>query len=138
MPPIETPATCAAEMPEVVQQADGVLGHVRERVRRAGATGECLDDVGPPDPMLAQLRRTTGVAVVVADDEEPVVGQAGAELAVPPTHRAAEAHDQQDGGIVRRTERLVTELDARLQVGELFAAAQPRELTSRSRRVSTS
>ena len=108
---------------EMVEQADRVRGHVRKRVGRAGTTGECPDDVGSGDPMLAQLRRTTSVAVVVADDEEPVIGKAVAELAVPPAHRAAEAHDQQDGGVVSRSERLVTKINAGCEVGKLFAGS---------------
>ena len=69
IPPIDTPTTCADVEPEVVEQPEGVVGHVAERVRR-------------PDPRPANARtsaarhparrprRATGVAVVVADHEE--------------------------------------------------------------------
>ena len=57
-------------------------------------------------------RGAAGVAVVVADHEEARVGQQPAELRVPPGHRAAEPHHQQQrvaGGVA---EGLVAELDA--------------------------
>ena len=99
---------------EVVQQAEGVVGHVVERVRRPGraaAADEGLHEHPPGDPARGP-RGAAGVAVVVADHEEPAVGQRLAELRAPPGHRAAEPHHQQQrlaGGVA---ERLVAELEA--------------------------
>ena len=49
--------------------------------------------------------RSAGVAVVVADDEPPAVGEHLAEASVPPEHRPADTHDEEDrrvGGVAER------------------------------------
>ena len=67
--------------------------------------------VGAPDPLL-DLGGAAGVAVVEADDVEAARGEHPAEVRVPPGHRAAEPHHQQQrlaGGVA---EGLVAQLDA--------------------------
>ena len=59
---------------------------------------------------LGDPRGTAGVAVVVADDVEACPGQAGAEVLVPPDHRPAQAHHQQQRVGVGRAEGLVADL----------------------------
>jgi hypothetical protein len=55
--------------------------------------------------------RLPGVAVVVADDEPAAGLQPRAEGVLPPVHRRARAHDEQDRRVGRVTERLDAELD---------------------------
>jgi hypothetical protein len=55
--------------------------------------------------------RAAGVAVVVPDHETPAAGEHPAEALLPPEHRAAEAHDEEDRRIGRIAERLRAELD---------------------------
>jgi hypothetical protein len=50
--------------------------------------------------------------VVVADDEPSPLGEHPAEAFVPPQHRRAESHDEQDRRVGRVAERLGAELDA--------------------------
>ena len=108
---------------EVVEQPDGVDGEVVDRVRRPAAAERGADDVALGDPVLAQLRRATGIPVVVPDDEETTIGQHLAERRIPPVHGAAETHDQQDRRVVGLAERLVAEVDARGQRGELLSGS---------------
>ena len=58
-------------------------------------------------------RGAAGVAVVEADHEEAALGQHPAQLGVPPGHRAAEPHHQQQRLAVGVAEGLVADLDAR-------------------------
>jgi hypothetical protein len=83
--------------PVSVEHARSVGGEVRARV--AGAAGRIGD-------------RSAGVAVVVADHEPPALGEHPAEALLPPEHRAAEAHDQEDRRIRPVAEGLGAELDA--------------------------
>ena len=96
-------------------------GRAARRRRRPGRRGEygartrvpanARTSVRPADPAL-EHRGAAGVAVVVADDVEAGAGQALAQLGVPPGHRPAEAHHQQQRVVVGVAEGLVAELDA--------------------------
>ena len=83
--------------PVRVEDAAGVRHQVGAGVRRA--------------PRLVG-HRAAGVAVVVADDEAAALGQPPAEALLPPEHRRADAHHQEDGRVARIAERLRAELDA--------------------------
>jgi hypothetical protein len=56
--------------------------------------------------------RSSRVPVVVADHEAPFRGQQAAEALLPPEHRWADAHDQENGRVGGATEGLRTELGA--------------------------
>ena len=121
MPPIETPVTWALLDAEVVEQPDGVVGHVAQRVGQLGLTAhEPTDDIAAMTALAAQLGRATDVAVVEADHVEAALGELLAELRCPPGQRPGEAHDQQQRRIIGVAERVVAELDAGLERGELF------------------
>ena len=62
-----------------VQDAQRVLGQVGERVAR---------------PPRREVRRSTGVAVVVADHEPAAGRDPFAQLGFPPQHRRGRSHDQ--------------------------------------------
>ena len=120
MPPIEMPDHVRAR-----RGRDGRAGRTRPRPCRRGCTAG--DRRGPGsshehpavDPAL-RTRRAAGVAVVVADHEEPAVGEHPAERRVPPGHRASEPHHQQQRLRRRVAERLVAELHAAGQGRELL------------------
>ena len=63
-------------------------------------------------------RGAAGVAVVVADDVEAGRGEPDAEVVVPPDHRPAEAHHQQQRVAVDRAEGLVADLHLGADRGE--------------------
>jgi hypothetical protein len=67
-----------------------------------------------PDELCRALARGAlpGVAVVVADDEEAPLGKLVADPLVPPDHRPAEPHDQQQRFATGVAEGLVTDPDA--------------------------
>ena len=96
---------------EVVEQRDGVAGQVGHRVRRPRATGR----EGAHQLVAADRRRDpgrpAGVAVVVAHDVEAGACQLLAERLVPPRHRAAQPHHQEQRLVVGVAEGLVAELD---------------------------
>ena len=95
-PPAETPTTWAAGIPY------------------ASRTPAASDQVGAGVRRVPRLvgHRSAGVAVVVADDEAAALGQHPAEALLPPEHRRADAHHQEDGRVARIAERLRAELDA--------------------------
>ena len=58
MPPIETPHDVRRLEPEVVEQPEGVVGHVRQGVRRPHALpGEGPDQRAAGDPARTRLER---------------------------------------------------------------------------------
>src|SRR5882757_3944955 len=69
IPPIEAPTTPAQQLP-----------------RRGRAHG-------------LEVRRSPGVAIVVADDEEAPVDQRAAEVLVPADHLRPQPHDQEHCGV---------------------------------------
>ena len=111
MPPIEMPATCADSRPRWSIRA--TASPARSDIEYGAFT------LRPPKARTSWLRLTrarirrgaTGVAVVVADDVEALGREQHAELVVPPRHRAAEAHDEQERLAAGIAERLVAELD---------------------------
>jgi hypothetical protein len=64
--------------------------------------------------------RPAGVAVVEADDVKAAIGEAPAEVLVPPDHLDAEAHDQENRWVGRRAEGLVAEPDSPAHVCEFL------------------
>ena len=111
MPPIDTPTTWAASRPRWSSRPKRVGGQVAQRVRRAHTpAGEGAHQHGPADT-AGHLGGPAGVAVVVADDEEATLGEQPAERRVPPGHRPAQAHHQQQRLAVGVAEGLVAELD---------------------------
>ena len=103
---------------EVVEQGDGVGGHVASaygaRTRRPAKARTSIDRVTRPP----HLGGPAGVAVVVADDVEAALGEHPAELRVPPGHRAAQPHHQQQRLAVGVAEGLVAQLDPGCARGE--------------------
>ena len=96
---------------EVVEQRDGVAGQVGHRVRRPRTTGrEGAHELVAPD-RRRDPRRPAGVAVVVAHDVEARARELLAERLVPPRHRAAQAHHEEQRLVVGVAEGLVAELD---------------------------
>src|SRR4051812_45082834 len=61
--------------------------------------------------------------MVVAHDVASTLGQAAAELGLPPHHRLCPTCDQQDGGVRQPTERFQTQLDSIAQVEQPLAHA---------------
>ena len=95
---------------EVVEQADRVVGHVRERV--GGTTDAPGDELASGRRRrVGEVRRAAAVAVVEADDMEAAAGEPLAELLGPGDHLEAQPDDEQQGGVARVAERLVAELD---------------------------
>ena len=82
---------------ERVEHADRVRAEVLGRV--PGRAGWIAD-------------RLPGVAVVVADDVPRPGRQARAEVVLPPVHRGARPHDEQDRRVGRAAEGLDAEIDA--------------------------
>ena len=82
-----------------------------EGVEDAGRVGDQVGAGVFRAPRLIR-DRSASVPVVVADHEAPSFGQQPAEALLPPEHRCADAHDQEDGRIGGAAERLRTELDA--------------------------
>jgi hypothetical protein len=79
---------CAFQV-EGVEQADRVRGQISQRV--LWSTRLIAD-------------RSTGVAVVVADDESGGSCETLAELVLPPEHRSGRSVDKQDRGVCRIAE----------------------------------
>ena len=79
-------------------------------------------------------RRSAGVAVVVTDHEPPTVGEAPAELLLPPQHRCADAHDEKHRRIGGIAERLRAQLDPAGRDEALGHAAPRSRLWLRLRR----
>ena len=90
MPPIDTPMTCARVDLQVVEHGDRIGGHVAHRV---GA------------PTLVELGRQAHVAVVEADDEEPLGRELLAPLGPVVDALTAEPVDQQQRGVARDRRR---------------------------------
>jgi len=93
-------------------QEAGVRDFIRKRVAvqdRGGVGDEVTARVFRPSRLVGD--RPADVAVVVADHVPASVGQQPAEALVPPEHRGADPHDEEDGGIGRVPERLGAELD---------------------------
>src|SRR5687767_6360555 len=86
-------------------------GREAVRVEHTRSVGDQVA-AGVPGPARLIADRSTGVAMVVADHESPAVGEHRAEILLPPEHRAADAHDEEDRRVGRDAERLRTELDA--------------------------
>ena len=80
-------------------------------VEHAGGVG---DHVGAGVPGVSRLvgDRAAGVAVVVADHEPPAVGEHPAERLLPPEHRRADPHHEEDWRVGRIAEGLRAELNA--------------------------
>lgn len=76
--------------PVAVEHAEDVLDGVLEGVARSSG---------------GIFRRKTGVALVIADDEATMLGQAQTEALTPPQHRRHPAHNQNDGRARRVAER---------------------------------
>ena len=102
MPRWSSRPTASAAMSDSVYGTSG-SGLARQRGAQHGAQVD-LDSV--------ELRRQPAVAVVEADHEVPAVGELLAEGVLPGDHLSREAHDQEEGGVLRRPEGLVFELDA--------------------------
>jgi hypothetical protein len=93
------------------RDADQVRGRDLVGVEHAGGVG---DQVIAGVPGTARLvgDRSPRVAMVVADQEPPAVGEHPAEPLLPPEHRGADPHDQEDRRIPRIAEGLGAEPDA--------------------------
>jgi hypothetical protein len=96
--------------PEMIHQADGVIGHVAEVVGR-GATVADGHRQHIRHPRRLDPARAADVAVVEADDAEAALGQRRAELLGPGDHLGRQAHHQQQRLAVRVAHLLVAELD---------------------------
>ena len=83
--------------PEGIQDADHVVHEVVARVLGRS---------------WFVAHRPSGVPMVVADDEPPSRREALAELVLPPIHRRAGAHDQEDRGVAGVTEAVDADVDA--------------------------
>src|SRR4051794_12017726 len=79
-------------------------------VEHAGDVG---NEVGAAVAGASQLvgDRTPGVAVVIADHEPSATREQLTEVFLPPEHRRADAHDEQDRRVNRVAERLRAQLD---------------------------
>ena len=114
IPPIDAPTTWAASMPRAssrptqsLAMSDSVYGHVRHRL----AGQRRLERALPVDGDAVELRRQPAVAVVEADHVAPAGGEQLAELGVPARQLHDEAGDEQHGGSVGRSERLVLDVE---------------------------
>jgi hypothetical protein len=98
---------------EVVAQAPRVGGHVEQGVRRLdGVALQQPDDRAGRVDVGVDLGREPDVAVVEAHDEEAPVGEALAELGVPPDQLGAETSHEDERRVLGLAEGLVLELDA--------------------------
>ncbi len=104
---------------ERVDQADGVVGHVLERVGIVGKPPG--DDLRQGRRPAFDVRREADVAVVEPDHVKAARSELLAEIVPPGDHLRAESHDQQCGGIGGVAEALVTKGDPAAYVSELFA-----------------
>jgi hypothetical protein len=81
--------------PQVVEEAEGVVGQVGQGVRHAHpAAGRGPEERGSSHPADAAAR-AAGIAVVEADHVEAATGEHPAQLVVPPGHGPAQPHHQQ-------------------------------------------
>ena len=115
--------------PEVegIEEADGVVGHVGDRVRRVlAAQGEAAHLGDGRRRQAIEVGGAPDVAVVVTDDVVAVGGQVPAQVLGPGDHLGAEAHDQQQRHVGRVTEGLVRDLDVVADPDALFAVEQRR------------
>ncbi len=114
IPPIDAPSTWAALHAEVVQEADGVGGHVGERVRHrwerlvGQRRGHHRTDVDL-DPIEGGGQ--PGVPVVEPDDVATTGRQLLAEAVIPGDQLGREPSDEEEGGVVGRAEGLELQLD---------------------------
>ncbi len=109
------PHYVGGSMAQGVEEPDGVLRHVRERVGgRDGPAGhgrgERLDRVGRPQ--VVQVGGQADVAVVEPDHPVAPVGQLGAEVGRPCRHLGAQAHYQEHRRVGRVAELLVLDGDS--------------------------
>jgi hypothetical protein len=93
---VEQPHRVAGQVGECVGDTRGVAAQHRHDVGRAG---------------VVEVRGEPDVAVVEADDVQPPLGQAAAEVVGPPDHLGGQAHDEQDRWIAGLAEGLVRDLD---------------------------
>ncbi len=98
---------------ERIEQADGIVRHGRQRVRRLdrlafGVLDEQRHDVRG---IALRLGRQPDVTVVESDHPEPAIEEFGDEARGPQGHLGAQPHDQQQRGSVVGAEALVTDLD---------------------------
>ena len=103
---------------QAVEQPDGVLRHVRQRV--AGYLAGVAQQLGKRRRRPLQMGRAPDVAVVEAHHIQPARGELPAEVLLPGDHLRAQAHDQQRRRILRVAKRLVTEGDPPAHVAELL------------------
>ena len=114
IPPIDAPDDVGGGDLESVEQADAVVGHVRQRVRHVRhrpAGQRRLQRCLPVGRGSIELCRQAAVTVVEADDVAPTGRDLPAELGVPARQLDHETSDQQHGWIVGRPERLVLDVD---------------------------
>jgi hypothetical protein len=100
---------------QVIEQPDRVGRHVGEQVGGRGrATREGLHQlVHHLDALVDRdLGRQADIAVVEPDHVEAAVDEALAQLDVPRHQLGAEAHHEEERGILRIAEGLVLDLDA--------------------------
>ena len=99
---------------EGVEEADRIVGHVRQRVGHVGQVAAAEDRVEHDhrlDLLAVEVRRQSAVPVVEADHVATTLGQRLAQLEVPGDELGREAHHQEQRRIARRPERLVLDLD---------------------------
>ena len=108
---------------EVVEQRDGVVSHVVERVRGVGQSprGDAEHHLPAGGDRRVDLRRETDIAVVEADHPEAALHEALDELQRPCDELPAETHDEQEGFGVGVAVDLVLEGDA-VHVGRSHAS----------------
>ena len=99
---------------ERVEQADDVVGHVAQQIRRRDRLAlhrrhERGLDIG--DSGVGEPGRLADVAVVEADHVVAATGEGGAEVVVPGDHLRRQAHDENQRRRRRVAEGIEAELD---------------------------
>ena len=103
---------------QAVQQADGIAGHVFQRIGRAHRQAERRGSHGQQQVAALASRRAprkAAIAIVEAHDAVAARHQAAAEVVRPARQLHAQPHDEQDGRLPRVAERLV--FDVRFSLG---------------------
>jgi hypothetical protein len=112
--------------PPARRDADQVRGREAVGVQHAGRV-VVEGGAGVLRPARLVGRRAAGVAMVVADHEAAALGEHPAEALVPPEHRRAGPHDQQQWRIPRVAKGLRAELHA-VRFDHPFGQLEPRDL----------
>ena len=101
IPPSDSPRTWAASISCIIEDRNGVGGHVRQHVALASRASRRVSEMG----------RQADIAIVEAQHPQPVIDEPLAPRLIEGDALATAPVDHHQRRVVRRTERLVVQLD---------------------------